>query len=378
MECFLCDKAINKDNDSNEHIFLNCIGGKKKVRGFICQSCNSESGKHWDNQVDNSLSPFALYFEIIRDRGKVQSRKVVSDTGVIYYHHPGRFSSDRVDHEIIDGKLVVRGPSEKRVRQYVEMLIKKEGLSVDKGNYSFTKESVFEELKFKDELNLPPLSNDFSKSIAKTAVAFLAKVKFDISLCNVAKSYLAQGGSCCVNYGYSLDVCFDRPFGIPFHYIRAYNEGHHVYAYIELYGFAKYHVVLSDKYKGDDFCYEYSIDPTKGEDIDLRSDKIISIKEEHPARLFNRIFNEYTFKVGHEGVYFSQLKTVKNKKSLKYHKEFSRVFSNPVFVYVNNNLPKIERICAAQRYLETSTEEMVKLVLTAIKHNKAFKTDSQR
>ncbi|MDK9776574.1 hypothetical protein KIV41_08325 [Vibrio sp. D401a] len=30
MECFLCDKAINKDNDSNEHIFLNCIGGKKK------------------------------------------------------------------------------------------------------------------------------------------------------------------------------------------------------------------------------------------------------------------------------------------------------------------------------------------------------------
>ncbi|MFV7710363.1 HNH endonuclease [Shewanella algae] len=373
MECFLCDEVIDKNNDSKEHIFLNCIGGKKKVSGFICQSCNSETGKHWDNQVDSCLSPFALYFEIKRDRGKVQSRKVVSDDGVIYYHHPGRFSSDRVEHEIINRKLIVRGPSEKRVRQHVEMLIKENKLSFDKRNFSFTKESIFEELKFKEELNLPPLNNDFSKSIAKTAVAFLAKEKFDISTCNVAKSYLTRGDSCCVSYGYGLDVCFERPFGIPFHYIRAYNEAHHIYAYIELYGFARYHILLSDQYKGDDFCYEYSIDPTKGKDINLTSKKIISIKEEHPARLFNRIFNEYNFKVGHEGVYFSQFNTVRDKKELK--KEFSRVFYVPALVYVIKNISKIERIGAARRYLYKSTEEMTKLVLTAIKKNKKYKSD---
>ena len=63
--CFLCDKNLNKNNDSKEHIIKNSIGGRRKVKGFICDSCNNKTGNEWDNEIDKLLGEYcSLLFQI--------------------------------------------------------------------------------------------------------------------------------------------------------------------------------------------------------------------------------------------------------------------------------------------------------------------------
>lgn len=48
-----CKKFFTEKNE--EHILPSAIGGRKKVTGFICKSCNNTSGHKWDSPLVNSL-----------------------------------------------------------------------------------------------------------------------------------------------------------------------------------------------------------------------------------------------------------------------------------------------------------------------------------
>lgn len=72
--CALCDDPITSDNDSKEHIIPNAIGGRRKVKGFICQPCNNESGKTWDAALAEQLNPLSLLLQITGERGAPPSQ----------------------------------------------------------------------------------------------------------------------------------------------------------------------------------------------------------------------------------------------------------------------------------------------------------------
>ena len=38
--CVLCESQITDGNDSRKHLIPNAIGGRRKVRGFLCNICN--------------------------------------------------------------------------------------------------------------------------------------------------------------------------------------------------------------------------------------------------------------------------------------------------------------------------------------------------
>ncbi|MBB3212453.1 5-methylcytosine-specific restriction endonuclease McrA [Herbaspirillum sp. Sphag1AN] len=61
-KCQLCRDELNHSNDSKEHIIPNAIGGKKKVSGFICKSCNNKAGETWDAELASQLNWFSLFF----------------------------------------------------------------------------------------------------------------------------------------------------------------------------------------------------------------------------------------------------------------------------------------------------------------------------
>ena len=50
--CWLCDLPMT---NSREHIIPKSIGGLATVRGFICKSCNDETGRKWDVAVPKFL-----------------------------------------------------------------------------------------------------------------------------------------------------------------------------------------------------------------------------------------------------------------------------------------------------------------------------------
>jgi hypothetical protein len=42
--CAICDEPITAERESREHAIPAAIGGRLKVKGFICRRCNSDSG----------------------------------------------------------------------------------------------------------------------------------------------------------------------------------------------------------------------------------------------------------------------------------------------------------------------------------------------
>ena len=80
-QCTLCSCSLTADNNTEEHIIPNAIGGRKKVQGFICRTCNSESGSEWDNELARQLNPLSIHLGIRRQRGNVPSQAFPTASG---------------------------------------------------------------------------------------------------------------------------------------------------------------------------------------------------------------------------------------------------------------------------------------------------------
>ncbi len=55
-------------------LFPNAIGGRKKIKGFIYETCNNLSGDDWESELAKQLNPLSLFFGISRERGDVPSQ----------------------------------------------------------------------------------------------------------------------------------------------------------------------------------------------------------------------------------------------------------------------------------------------------------------
>ena len=44
----LCETSITAENDSDEHLIPNALGGRRKVSGFLHRDCNSRTGEASD------------------------------------------------------------------------------------------------------------------------------------------------------------------------------------------------------------------------------------------------------------------------------------------------------------------------------------------
>ena len=76
MNCWLCSVVITPENDSNEHVIPQAIGGRKTVNGFICKCCNSETGHAWDAGLMKFLEFFTVHENPMREDGKPTPSKL--------------------------------------------------------------------------------------------------------------------------------------------------------------------------------------------------------------------------------------------------------------------------------------------------------------
>lgn len=70
--CYLCDDPITAENESEEHIIINAIGGHLKSKDLLCIECNNKFGETDDVALANQI-PFPTLFDIKRDRKKPPS-----------------------------------------------------------------------------------------------------------------------------------------------------------------------------------------------------------------------------------------------------------------------------------------------------------------
>src|ERR1700728_5279654 len=77
----ICGGPITSENDSDEHVILEAIGGRLTVKGFDCRRCNNESGGTWDAKLASQLLPLSLLFGVDRQRGSTPGLPIVTTAG---------------------------------------------------------------------------------------------------------------------------------------------------------------------------------------------------------------------------------------------------------------------------------------------------------
>lgn len=89
--CYICGKEINKENQSEEHIIPNAIGGKLRDKNLICEICNNQTFHDIDTALANQLNVITCLLNPKRDRKgvKISIEGTIADSGELIYLEAG-------------------------------------------------------------------------------------------------------------------------------------------------------------------------------------------------------------------------------------------------------------------------------------------------
>ena len=380
--CFLqCGNRLSEDTSTKEHVILNSIGGRKKVRGFICTNCNNKTGAEWDHELAGQLNPLGLLLGISRQRGKIPSQTFsTSSGGEVRLHSDGRRTISKPSHEIdTDGgntHIRIHARTTRELRKLMKGMRRKypalrnksldELMSTAKPSSHYSPEWT--------ALNFEFGGNQAGRSLVKSALALAFDAGIDPSACDLALDYLLNESSePCFGYFYDRerDIAINRPVGKPFHcvYVKGNSDTRTILGYIELYSLYRVVLCLSDSYFGKSFNNIYAIDPVEGEELDLRVDFDLSIED---------IRSAYNYEIYDEGVWRS---AASNLLECIVATDFNRALNRNIKGAVENALAKCgteqgDYLTDAQ--LDQLIGEIIQDLTPFIEHNMArfaYRTD---
>ena len=304
--CALCGCVLTADNDSEEHIIPNAIGGRKKVRGFICRTCNSDSGSEWDDELASQLNPLSIHLGIKRQRGRVPSQTFPTASGKsVRVNADGTMAPAipevTVTTEEETTSIHVRASSKRELRQALKGQQRKHpklrDVDIDKlileaqDNFHYSSDPVGISLEFGGE--------KAGRSLVKSALALVSDAGVDPSQCDLALNYMRnEDGEACFGYYYvrGKDIVVNRPAKLPFHCVHVVGRSMDstMLGYIELYGLRRMVLCLSETYSGGDFSHTCAIDPHTGRALDIAVDMDLSVPEIREAYEYKR-YDETVF-----------------------------------------------------------------------------------
>ncbi len=298
--CALCDLDIKRENDSREHIIPNSIGGRKRVRGFLCTLCNRTAGGKWDAAVADQLNFLALHFTGRRHRGEVRPGDYRTLSGMRVRLHPDGHltfppSAPNVTNRGSHVEIRARATTREQVRAQLQGLKRRyPKLDIEEAMLS-----VVEQQDYLPEM-VGTVCNfggpESGRSVVKTAFALAVASGVVAQTCNQARSYLKlEGGEPCFGYYYERDFVKKRPADRVFHCVAVKGDPQagRLFGYVELFSAYRMLVGLADQYRGEPLFNSYTIDPCNGEELNLEFDLSLTDDE-----LLRGISNEYEYSAG--------------------------------------------------------------------------------
>jgi len=276
-DCALCGIAIDDNNNTKEHIIPNAIGGRKKIKGFICKDCNNRSGEEWEKELAAQLNPLSLFFHVQRERGDAPAQRFETvnskDTYLLKYDGTlqlGKPKYNEVVHEdrveisisapsVPDAKKMLKGVSRKYSQVNPDEIIEK-----IESKPSYLDDYLHFELKIG--------GHQAGRSIVKSALAMVKDAGINVKICEHALEYLdGDDTKACFGYYNETDPIVNRPEGVPLHcvYVKGDPSSNLIFGYIEFFGLYRIVVGLSSSYAGEAFENSYVLDPTTGKVLDL-------------------------------------------------------------------------------------------------------------
>ena len=290
--CALCDQEITEQNASEEHIIPNSIGGRKKIRNFLCKPCNNRSGHDWDSELARQLNPLSVLLGIGRQRNKVPSQIFeTTQNEQILMHSDGTttFAQPTFSKRIDNGKVIVEfsARSVDEEKRMIKELKRKGRLEL----ISREERQIYPSGMLKTDLTIT--GTKAMRSIVKSVLALVFYSGIDPRYCRQAREYLlVENTEPCFGFYYERDLVKNRLDGIPFHCVsvRGNCGTKELTGYVELFGCWRIALCLTDTYAGTDFTSCYAINPIDGTGLDLEVD--ISFKSEEISAAHEKSLRE--------------------------------------------------------------------------------------
>jgi hypothetical protein len=274
--CAICSEPITGESESSEHAIPAAIGGRLKVRGFICRRCNSDSGFTWDAKLASQLHPLSLLFGVERQRGLTPALPIVTTAGEeLVINAEGRFTptrpsfSEETAPEGVKIQIMARSMEEaKRMlagvkRKYPNVDVARI-LADAQMSTSYPKGLVHHRLEFGGEVS--------GRSVVKSVLAMAHHAGVPTSVCRDALDYLRHSSAApCFGYYQATDLVLDRPPEVPLNCVsvEANPDTGLVLGYAEYFGVHRVVVCLGRRYAGGRIQASYAVDPRTGVQLEL-------------------------------------------------------------------------------------------------------------
>jgi hypothetical protein len=274
--CAICDSPISEHNNSKEHVITEAIGGRLKVSGFICKSCNNTAGLTWDAKLASQLLPLCHIFGVVRKRGTTPALQVKTTTGENFTIKP-------------DGNYVLNNPSYSEIKTSDGVKINLSARSIEEAEIMLKGvQRKYPEIEIEQVLKDAKVSSTYptgmihhslnlggevsGRSIVKSALALAHYSGISLELCKDAIQYLRDiDAPACFGYYFATDIISNRPSEIPLHCVsvKANPDSGLILGYVEYFGVQRIVVCLGSGYSGDHVQATYSLDPRTGNELNL-------------------------------------------------------------------------------------------------------------
>jgi len=278
--------------------------------------------------------PLSLHLGISRQRGEVPSQVFpTASGGSVQVKSNGTWTIGKpVTETTTDGdgtKIHVQARDKKELRSIMKGLRKKHPqlrdhslddlTSTARDNPSYSADPIGIEVTFG--------GHKVGRSLVKSALALTYDAGVDPKQCDLALDYLKnENAEACFGYYYEggNDLVVNRPGKLPLHciYVVGSAVDSTLLGYIELYGFQRMVLCLSETYSGEDFSHIYPIDPIGGDELALSVNLNLSVAEIREA---------YEYKHFDEAVYLQAIvNVVETIQEIGFNREFARVYTNAI------------------------------------------------
>lgn len=297
MDCALCDRAIDESIDSLEHVILNALGGRRRVRG-LCRVCNNTKGGVWDGELAQQLKPLALLFGVSRQDGRETppEKFETTDGRSFWLTADGSMRSAEKPFRKVpkaDGtsQIHISGHSMRDVRRTLRKVVEAHP-EVDYEKALESAKSSFEYLDVPLKMTLDVGGTRAGRSIVKSAFCLAVASGVEPSLCTSARAYLTDmDAPAPFGYYYARDLIRNRPPSMPLHSVAVSNRetGSQLLGYVEYFGLYRMVVLLAEGYSGPDVHTSYSVNPMTGSELDFNVDLSLSPDEVAACFAYERI-----------------------------------------------------------------------------------------
>lgn len=274
--CYSCNQPITKENESDEHVINNSLGGRLKSPRLLCVSCNSSYGETIDAELEQQIGMFTDHLGIKKQRNGSSPRlKMVAEDGEVKYVSSKLKPLTRLKFGMPNKDVVLfvdEGKYEKIKNGMQKDLDKKFKTVYAEYTELPTKKQWFVSNKLsKEPGHIEFGGREFFRSLAKIALNYYFFKNYDPQYSQSVVDFVkGNKEENIVHFFYpNNQIIHDLKPDEVSHiiHIKGSRQYKVLYAYIELFNMQNVIVLFNMEYDGEDFSDTYCYDLLNSEEI---------------------------------------------------------------------------------------------------------------